>query len=191
MAAVAEALRALAREALCEAGAAGFVRFAPEGDSALLLTDALVRAEDGARLLAQLAARGFDCAPRGRLLGLTPRPETLRRLVCALAPPPRIDTAREDALSPVRALAARWLRMPEMAWTPQGQAQVLETVRLLWRPPAQVAGHLGALRARAAQGQRRGDRSGLHACGLLLSDYAKRWAEEPPEWICDAEEEGQ
>ena len=36
-------LRALARGALEEAGARGFVRFAPAGDEALLLTDAAAR----------------------------------------------------------------------------------------------------------------------------------------------------
>lgn len=164
-------LRALARGALEEARANGFVRFAPEGDEALLLTDAAARLDEAGRaeLVRVLHARGFVCAARGGLLGLTPEDALLSRLGEGEASPPRCD--EDDPLLPACALADRWLRAPREPLTPAGRRLVLETARLLWQPRPKVLAGLRNLRALAATLQRGGDRSALRPCGAMLS----RW----------------
>ena len=172
MAAVtARELRALARGALEEIKAGGFVRFAPEGDEALLLTDAAARLEGDRRaaLLAALKARGFACARRGELLCLTPEDALLLRLGEGEAALTRC--AEDSPLAPACALADRWLRAPQGAMTPAGRHLALETARLLWQPRRQVLLGLRGLRARAAALQRAGDRSALRLCGAMLA----RW----------------
>lgn len=165
------ALRALARDAIEEAGARGFVRFAPEGDEALLLTDAPARLSGARRdeLASALSARGFVCLPRGELLGLTPDDALLARLGEEGQAPPACG--EESPIYPACALARRWLRAPKQALTPAGKRLVLETARLLWRPRAQVLAGLRILRTRAAVMQRGRDASGLFPCGAMLA----RW----------------
>ena len=170
----AQELRALARDALKETGAGGFVRFAPEGDEALLLTDATARLEGERReaLLRALKARGFVCALRGELLCLTPNDALLSRLGEGEAVLPRCE--EESPLAPACALADRWLRAPREALTPAGRRLALEAARLLWQPRRQVLFGLRGLRARAAALQRAGDRSALRLCGAMLARWCAR-----------------
>ena len=186
----ARALRALARDALTQAGARGFVRFAPEGSTALLITDAPRFCADGARLDGlrdALSSRGFSCCEDGGLLLVTPEDALLSRLGQD-APMPR-DWDWESPLTPVYALADRWLRVggvaknarelrgeaPDIAAVPPlteaGRQLALETARLLWKPRAQVLARLGMLRARAAIMQRKRDVSGLRLCGGMLMEW--------------------
>ena len=164
-------LRALARGALEEVNARGFVRFAPEGDDALLLTDAPARLGEGRRaeLASALRSRGFVCASRGTLLALTPGDALLSRLFEGEALAPRCGEG--DPLAPACALADRWLRAPRLPLTARGARLVMETARLLWRPREQVLAGLCGLRALAATLQRGGERSGLRPCGVMLA----RW----------------
>ena len=179
-------LRALARDALAQAGARGFVRFAPEGSDALLFTDAPRFCADGAQregLCGALSSRGFSCREDGGLLLITPEDALLSRLGQGTSRPENWDW--ESTLTPVYTLADRWLRtggadrlppdeaadatMPPI--TEAGRRLALETARLLWRPRAQVLAGLGALRARAAIMQREKDVSGLRLCGGMLMDW--------------------
>ena len=190
-------LRTLARDAIAQAGARGFVRFAPEGADALLITDAPRFCADGGQrteLSDALTSRGFSCREDGGLLLITPEDALLSRLGQGAASPRSWDW--ESPLTPVYALADRWLRvggascegmcvksmaaavlsasaeadaMPPL--TEAGRRLALETARLLWRPRAQVLAGLGALRARAAIMQRKKDVSGLRLCGGMLMEW--------------------
>lgn len=174
-------LRDLAREALAEADARGFVRFLPEGDDALLLTDAPRFCEDVAQrehLRAALASRGFDVCERDGLFALLPSIDLLLRLADdASLPAPRDWDASLDA---ALFLADRWLRAPETPFSPDARRLLLETARLLWRPRAQALAGLSSLRARAALMQRGGDRSGLRACGAMLANWCARKSPHSP-----------
>ena len=164
-------LRALAREALLEAGARGFVRFLPEGDGALLVTDA-PKGCGGIQtelLMSCMAARGFVCKMRGNLLALTPGDELLAGLAREAVCPESWDW--ESELAPLLALAARWMRAPEAPVGEAGRRLAIETARLLWKPRAQVLGGLGALRAGAAVLQRNKEPGGLRLCGGMLALY--------------------
>ena len=186
-------LRALARCAIAEAGARGFVRFAPEGDSALLLSDAPRLCADGearARLGEALEARGFDSREHEGLLLIMPRDALLMALADGATLPARGEW--EDSLAPAYTLADRWLRAQtaqcvghagaacgeERAHAPNaapltqaGRQLALETARLLWRPQGQVLAGLAALRARAAVLQRGKDASALRLCGGMLANW--------------------
>lgn len=166
------ALRALAREALAQAGARGFVRFLPPGDGALLATDAVARCADEAALVGALESRGFAAARRGALLALTPGDALL--LSMAGEPPTTREWDWDGPLAPAFALADRWLRAPEGPLTPSGRRLALETARLLWLPEAQALRGMGALRAQAAAMQRARDVGALRLCGGILL----AWCEE-------------
>lgn len=170
----AEGLRELARGAVMEAGLRGFVRFLPEGDEALLATDAAARAGEAERTLlaGALAARGLGAAPRGALLALKPSDALLRALAEGARLPGEWDW--DGPLAPAYALAARWLRAPEGEPSPAGERLALETARLLWQPRDRVLAGLRGLRARAAAMQRRGDRSGLRIAGGMLLIWCAR-----------------
>ena len=187
MAAVtARGLRALARDALAQAGARGFVRFAPEGSDALLLADAPRFCADDAQreqLCNALSSCGFSCREDGGLLLITPEDALVLCLGQGAPRPESWDW--ESPLTPVYTLADRWLRacgadrlppnetadaaMPP--FTDAGRRLALETVRLLWKPRAQVLAGLDALRARAAIMQRNRDVSGLRLCGDMLMEW--------------------
>lgn len=165
-------LRALARGAVFEAGVQGFVRFLPEGDAALLVTDALrncAGAEQTDRLIDALAAQGFACEARGSLLVLTPGDALLASLAQGAALPDGWDWDGELAALP--ALADRWLRAPDAPMGEAGRRLAIETARLIWKPRAQVLQGLDALRARAAVMQRCGDYGGLRLCGGMLAAW--------------------
>lgn len=160
-------LRARARETLLSSGARGFVRFLPPG-GALLATDAIRRSEASV-LQAALCAAGFDTQVRGGLLEMSPKDAMLRALAqeyAARAAHAQIEW--EHSAHEAQALGARWLRAPQMAYTPAGRQLLLETLRLLWRGMEKGSAGLDALRARAAVMQRTGDRSGMHEAGIFL-----------------------
>ena len=164
-------LRALARETVLGAGGRGFVRYLPPG-GALLATDALARAADAAqekRLTDALTSAGFVCAPQGPLLGLTPTDALLLRAAQEAALPVSVDW--DGPLAPAQALAARWLKKPHLPLTDAGRMLAMETLRLLWQPPARVLCGLSGLRALAAQNLRAGDASGAREAGCYLSAW--------------------
>lgn len=178
----AEGLRALAREALGEAGARGFVRFLPEGNEALLLTDAPRLLPDDAareRLLSALTARGFSPLPEaGGLLPLLPGDALLLRMV-EKAPVPAWDW--DGPLSGAFSLADRWLRAPDAPFSPdmplsiEGRHLAVETTRLLWRDRAEALAGLPRLRALGAEAQR-SRAGGLRLAGGILLSWCKRAA---------------
>ena len=87
------------------------------------------------------------------------------------APTPR-EWDWESSLTPVYALADRWLRVGSAPpLTEAGRRLVLETARLLWKPRAQVLSGVGALRASAAVMQRKRDVSGFRLCGGMLMEW--------------------
>ena len=175
MAAVtARELRALARNALAQAGARGFVRFAPEDLGALLLTDAPRFCADGAqreRLCDALSSRGFCWREEDGLLLITPGDALLSRL--GQNAPMLMNWDWQSPLTPVYTLADRWFRAGGTVrpLTEAGRQLALETARLLWRPRAQVLAGLGALRDRAAVMQRHRDVSGLRLCAGMLMEW--------------------
>lgn len=171
----AEEMRELARAALTQAGALGFVRCLPVGDSALLVTDAAALCEDAAARARLLEALGrcFAVQPRGRLLALTPRDGLLLRTDASARPPLTWDW--EGELAPAYALADRLLRMPDGgALSPRGRLLLTDAAKLLRLPRAQALAGLGALRANAAVLQRMGDAAGLRACGCALLFWCER-----------------
>lgn len=164
-------LRNLAREAMEGSGARGFMRFAQEGE-ALLVCDAAARCADGGQALCRaLEAAGFTCRAQGALLMIAPADALLERL-CAHEGAVIVDWDGE--LRPAQTLAARLLRAPREALTPQGRAYALQTARLLWRPQAQVLAGIDGLRAQAAALLRAGDRSGFALAGGLLANWCEQ-----------------
>ncbi len=169
MAAVSE-IRERARAAIFAAGGRGFVRFLPEGEEALLVSDAVRRCENTKALTEACRASGFRTEERDGLLRLTPTEETLR----AMAAPVdfAVDWAAPDAAD--RAFAARLMRSEAKPMTEAGRQLAVETLRLIWQDDAHVHKGLSALRARAATCLRTHDDSGFFVCGALL---ARRLAE--------------
>ena len=169
MAAVSE-IRERARAAIFAAGGRGFVRFLPEGEEALLVSDAVRRCENTKALTEACRAAGFRTEEREGLLRLTPTEETLR----AMGAPVdfAVDWAAPDAAD--RAFAARLMRSEAKPMTEAGRRLAVETLRLIWQDDAHVHKGLSALRARAATCLRTHDDSGFFVCGALL---ARRLAE--------------
>ena len=162
-------LRALARDAMLESGARGFMRFT-EVEGALLATDAAARCADGGQALCRaLAAAGFVCGRRGALLLLAPGDALLGRL-CERAGGASVDW--ESPLHTAQAFALRLMRCGDMPLTDAGRGFVLDTARLLWQPEARVLAGLGALRAHAARLLRENDKSGFAPAGRLLANWA-------------------
>lgn len=167
-------MRDEARRALTDAGGRGFVRFLPEG-AALLVSDAPRRCasdEDILALAAALGRAGFSAELQNGLLLITPSDERLRALAAGGAPERAIDW--NGALHPVAALAERWRREEAVALSADGRALIVETLRLLWRPPERVLeglNGLNGLRARAARMLRSGDRSGLREAAAVLDAW--------------------
>lgn len=172
----AEGLRALAREALGEAGARGFVRFLPEGGEALLLTDAPRFLPDDAareRLLSALRARGFSPLPEADgLLALLPDDALLLRMA---ETEPGFAWDWDGPLSGAFSLADRWLRAPDAPLSPEGRRLAVETARLLWRWEAEALAGLPRLRALGAEAQR-ARAGGLRIAGGILLSWCKRAA---------------
>lgn len=102
MAAV-NAVRSKARDAVFAAGGRGFVRFLPDGEEALLVSDAPRRCQNPSALLCACGAAGFGAEERDGLLLLTPTEETLRSLNL----PRAIDVDWSSADAPLAAFAAR------------------------------------------------------------------------------------
>ncbi len=160
-------LRARAREVLLSSGARGFVRFLPQG-GALLATDAIRRSEASV-LQEALCAAGFDTHVCGGLLEMSPKDALIRTLAQEYAARAEcVQIEWEHSAHKAQALGARWLRAPQMEYTPAGRQLILETLRLLWRGMGRESSGLDALRARAAVMQRAGDRSGMHEAGIFL-----------------------
>ncbi len=169
-------LRASVRAAMLDAGLRGFVRFAPEGDDALFLSDALSRGaveEKAASFLQALKKGGYTAMYRltqsGTLLALMPGDFLLFDLAEGASMPQRFDW--DSALAPVYALADRWMRALDKAPDMDGKRLMLETARLLWRPRQQVIEGLHGLRVRASVMQRRGECGGLRVCGGMLANW--------------------
>lgn len=161
-------LRDLARGAMLESGARGFMRFAPEG-GALLVTDAAGRCADGgAAMCAALEAAGFICESRGALTLLTPGDALLARL-CAGEQLAQADW--DSPLHPAMALALRLMREDAQPLSPAGRALVMDAARLCWQPREKALAGLAALRAQIALRLRAEDRNGLYQTGRLLGSW--------------------
>ena len=145
MAAV-NAVRSKARDAVFAGGGRGFVRFLPDGEEALLVSDAPRRCQNPSALLCACGAAGFGAEERDGLLLLTPTEETLRSLNL----PRAIDVDWASADAPLAAFAARLMHRGDRPLTENGLRFAVETLRLLWQDDAHVRCGLPALRARAA-----------------------------------------
>ena len=115
MAAV-NAVRSKARDAVFAAGGRGFVRFLPDGEEALLVSDALRRCPNPSALLCACGAAGFGAEERDGLLLLTPTEETLRSLNL----PRAIDVDWSSADAPLAAFAARLMHRGDRPLTENG-----------------------------------------------------------------------
>ncbi|MFR2150733.1 MAG: hypothetical protein ACLS7Z_09585 [Christensenellales bacterium] len=115
MAAV-NAVRSKARDAVFAAGGRGFVRFLPDGEEALLVSDAPRRCQNSSALLCACGAAGFGAEERDGLLLLTPTEETLRSLNL----PRAIDVDWSSADAPLAAFAARLMRRGDRPLTEDG-----------------------------------------------------------------------
>ena len=167
MAAVsAQEIRGKAREAIFASGGRGFVRFLPSG-GALLVSDALRRAENGDALQDSCRAAGFETEESGGLLLLTPTEETLR----ALYRPCGLQVNWEEETAFAAAFAQRLLRKKDVPLTAEGKQLVLETLRLLSQDDAHILRGMDTLRALAALQLRRKDESGLFASGALIAEW--------------------
>lgn len=165
------ALRARAREAMLLSGGRGFMRFADGG--ALLVTDAPrhgAHEEAAGRIASALEARGFVCRVTDGLMEITPGRALLENLEAGVCTP--VDW--ESPLAPAQALGARWSREKKRPLTPEGQALVVQTLRLLWQPEDRVLAGLSALRGQAAVMLRKGDRSGMAQAGGLLGEWCRQ-----------------
>ena len=170
MAAV-NAVRSKARDAIFAAGGRGFVRFLPDGEEALLVSDAPRRCQNPSALLCACGAAGFGAEEREGLLLLTPTEETLRSLNL----PRAIDVGWSSADAPLAAFAARLMRRGDRPLTENGLRFAVETLRLLWQDDAHVRCGLPALRAQAAACLRIHDDSGFFLAGALLAErYQKQ-----------------
>lgn len=162
-------VRNMARDALLGAGARGFVRFAPPG-GALLITDAPRHCQEAQKRAAvcALQAAGFACREEDTLLLLTPE-DALLQALCVDCGDVRV--CWNGSLCPVQTLAVRLGREDRLPLTPAGRQLVLEVIRLLWREENRVMEGADAIRARAAQMLRTGDRSGFCEAGQLLAAW--------------------
>ena len=115
MAAV-NAVRSKARDAVFAAGGRGFVRFLPDGEEALLVSDAPRRCQNPSALLCACGAAGFGAEERDGLLLLTPTEETLRSLNL----PRAIDVDWSSADAPLAAFAARLMHRGDRPLTENG-----------------------------------------------------------------------
>lgn len=166
-------LRDRAREAMLGAGGRGFMRFAPQGD-ALLATDAARRCLGGAalaRLEEAFLRAGFSAVEQDGLLLLTPQDALLEQ---GAEEADRAETDWANPEHPAQALAARWLACGKEALTPDGRRLIVDTLRLTGTPGLDVLDGLGALRAHAAVMLRKGDRSGMHIAGAILTNWCER-----------------
>ena len=125
MAAV-NAVRSKARDAVFAAGGRGFVRFLPDGEEALLVSDAPRRCQNPSALLCACGAAGFGAEERDGLLLLTPTEETLRSLNL----PRAIDVDWSSADAPLAAFAARLMHRGDRPLTENGLRFAVETLRL-------------------------------------------------------------
>lgn len=169
MAAV-NAVRSKARDAVFAAGGRGFVRFLPDGEEALLVSDAPRRCPNPSALLCACGAAGFGAEERDGLLLLTPTEETLRSLNL----PRAIDVDWSSADAPLAAFAARLMHRVDRPLTENGLRFAVETLRLLWQDDAHVRCGLPALRARAAACLRIHDDSGFFLAGALLAERCQK-----------------